>query len=280
MLSSRNLAPFFGVCRDIANEVADESGFVSVRRLLERFHTKLRLRPLLVEGMIGSIQSGKGQLPEWMILIDSERYPGAESLISQESVSRPLPTTFRFTVAHELAHSLAFRSSEFGVFFDGASEEPGSKTVLVKAIEEETDRLAPLLLCPERVISAQLRELKRPLDLACVTQLLFQSGVSREVFLNRLALSRTLDRDGLWQRPHLREFGLAIGVWDESGNAALRRWPVFLNFSRLTPRGFLAMHDREWIPFEIAFGVESLAATQDRHEVHVKIGRASCWGRV
>jgi hypothetical protein len=219
--------------------------------------------------MIGSIQSGKGQLPEWMVLIDSERYPGLESSISQESVSQPLPATFRFTVAHELAHSLAFRSGEFGVSFDGVSEGPESRTALVKAIEEETDRLAPLLLCSERVIIAELRGLKGPLDLGYVTRLLRQSGMSREVFINRLALSRALDRDSLWQRPHLREFGLAIGVWDESGKAALRRWPVLLNFSRLTPKGFLAMHDRDRIPFELAFGAESLAATQNWNEVHV-----------
>lgn len=266
MFNPRNVTPLFKVCTDIANEVADNSGFVSVRALLERFHTKLRLRPLLVEGMIGSIQAGNGKLPEWTVLIDSECYPGLEPGISHESVDSPLPGAFRFTVAHELAHSLAFRSGEFGVNFEGISDGAESKAALVKAIEEETDRLVPLLLCSERVLAAQLRELTGPLQLHDLTRLLRQSGMSRELLLNRLALSRALDRDGLWQRPHLREFGVAIGIWDDRGSASFRRWPVFLNFARLTPKGFLTIQDRERVPLEVAFGTESLVATHNRGE--------------
>ena len=266
---SHNLAPLFKVCTDIANEVSDSDGFVSVRRLLERFRTNLRLRPLLVEGMIGSTHSVNGQPPQWTILVDSERYPGVDSSICHESAANPLPARFRFTVAHELAHSLAFRTSEFGVQFEGISDKLEDKSTLVETIERETDRLAPLLLCPEQVLTNHLRELTGPLDVSLLTRIRRECGISREVLLSRLALSRTLNRTGLWQRPRLREFGLAIAEWNSSGGATLRRWPVFLNFGRLVPKGLLTLRAQDNVPFEVAFGQDSFPAIRNGTEVAV-----------
>src|SRR5690242_14541181 len=122
MSATQNLAPLFKACTDIANQIADGDGFVSIRRLLERFRTNLRMRPLLVEGMIGSSHSVDGQPPQWTILVDSERYPDVETSMDGENAGHPLSTRFRFTVAHELAHSLAFRTSEFGVRLEGFSD--------------------------------------------------------------------------------------------------------------------------------------------------------------
>lgn len=269
MLNSRRLAPLFDVCVEIANEVADDTGFVPVRRLLERFHTELRFRPLLVEGMIGSTHLAGEHTPQWTVLIDSERYPNFERLIVQESIAEPLPSRFRFTVAHELAHSLAFRTGEFGVTLETASDERESKASFVRAIEEEADSLAPLLLCAERVITTQLQQLTGPLEISLLASLRRQSGMSQEVLLNRLALSRVMNRSGLWQRPHLREFGIAIGVWDSSGTVTLRRWPLFLNFNRLTPKGFLLARERDRVPISVAFGAESIAATHNASEITV-----------
>jgi hypothetical protein len=267
MLPGNALAPLFQVCTDIANEVADIDGFVPVRKLLERFQTRLRLRPLLVEGMIGSTSSAQTERPEWMVLVDSERYPDLEPRIHSESATNPLPARFRFTVAHELAHSLAFRTSEFGVFLEGISDKPENKTAIVQEIEKETDRLAPLLLCSEKVLISRLLELTGPIDLNFLTRLRRESGISRAVLLSRLALSRASDRIGIWQRPHLREFGLAIGDRTPVGTATLRRWPVFLNFGRGVPRAFLTLRERDRIPFEVALGQESLAALQSGTEV-------------
>lgn len=233
-------------------------GFVSIRRLLERFRTNLRMRPLLVEGMIGSMHSVDGQ-PQWTILVDSERYPDVGTSIDGESAAKPLTARFRFTVAHELAHSLAFRTSEFGVKLEGVSDKPESKSALVQEIEREADHLAPLLLCAEQVLTDRLRRLTGPIDLPFVTKLRRDCGISREVLLNRLALSRAMDRTGLWQRPHLREFGLAIGEWNSPAEATFRRWPLFLNFSRLVPKGLLTVTEQNKVPFEVAFGEGSLA---------------------
>jgi len=267
MHTTRTLAPLFEACTQIGNQVADHDGFVSVRRLLERFRTTLRLRPLLVEGMIGSTQSAEGQLPEWTVLIDSERYPEVEDLIDGETLAKPLPARFRFTVAHELAHSLSFRTGEFGVKLEGIAEDSKSKSEMVEAIEKTTDRLAPLLLCPERVLCDRLRSLEGPLDLPFLAKLRRDCGISREVLLNRLSLSRAMDQTGLWQRPHLRDFGVAIGEWNTTGQATLRRWPVFFNFSRLVPKGLLTLTAQDKMPFEAAFGKESLSAIQSNAEV-------------
>ncbi len=267
MPAPHNLGPLFKVCTDIANEVADSDGFVSVRDLLERFRTSLRLRPLLVEGMIGSVDSADGQLAHWTILVDSERYPDVGVLIDGESITKPLPARFRFTVAHELAHSLAFRTSEFGVHLEGVSNRPGNKSALVETIEKETDNLAPLLLCPERVLTNHLRGLTGPLDVNSLAKIRRECGISREVLLNRLALSRAFDRTGLWQRPHLREMGLAIGEWNSSDGATLRRWPVFLNFSRLVPKGLLTLREQNNVPLEVAFGQDSARGIRNGIEV-------------
>lgn len=259
MPAAQNLGPLFNACTDIANQIADSDGFVSIRRLLDRFRTNLRLRPLLVEGMIGSTRSVDGQPPQWTILVDSERYPDVGTSIDGESAAKPLTARFRFTVAHELAHSLAFRTSEFGVRLEGYSDKPEGKSALVQQIEREADQLAPLLLCAEQVLTDRLRQLTGPIDLPFVTKLWRDCGISREVLLNRLALSRSMDRAGLWQRPHLREFGLAIGEWNSPTEATFQRWPLFHNFSRLVPKGLLTVAEQNKVPFEVAFGEGSLA---------------------
>ena len=264
MLCTDRLAPLFKICADIANEVADEDGFVRICALIERFHANLRLRPLLVEGMMGSRSSGGGAAPEWTVLIDSERYPDVEGSLSSERYGDPLPHRFRFTVAHELAHSLAFRRSEFGIALEGVCDSAEGNATLVKAIEENTDRLAPLLLSPEMTLTRRLLQMKGPVDIEFLTALRRNHGLSREVLLSRLALSRYMDRAGYWQRPQLREFGLAIGEWTSSEEATLRHWPVFLNFSRSVPKGLLELHDRDRVPFDIAFGRDGLAALKAR----------------
>ncbi len=270
MLSPDRLAPLFKVCLDIANEVSDEDGFVRIGALIERFHTTLRLRPLLVEGMMGSRSSGSGATPEWTVLIDSERYPDVEGSLSSERYGNPLPHRFRFTVAHELAHSLAFRSSEFGIALEGVSESAEGNAALVKAIEQNTDRLAPLLLCAEKSLTGPLLQLKGPVGIDFLTALRRNHGLSREVLLGRLALSRSMDRAGHWQRLQLREFGLAIGEWTSGEKATLRHWPVFLNFSRSVPKGLLQLQDRDRVPFDIAFGRDALAALKERGNVAIR----------
>jgi hypothetical protein len=217
--------------------------------------------------MIGSIHSADGRPIEWIVLVDSERYSDVEASIDCECATKPLPAQFRFTVAHELAHSLAFRTSEFGVKLEGLSDGHRNNSALVEEIERQTDYLAPLLLCAEQVLTDRLRGLTEPIDLSFLTKLRRECGISQEILVNRLALSRRMDQTGLWQRPHLREFGLAIGEWNTSSKAVFRRFPTLLNFSQLVPKGLLTVTEQDKVPFELAFGEESLEALRSGTDV-------------
>lgn len=272
-LISNTSTPLFNACAEIGNEAADAHGFISIRRLLERFHTRLLLRPLLVEGMIGSTTSSEGR-PNWTVLIDSERHGGIEGAIQSESAANPLPPRFRFTVAHELAHSLAFRNSEFGITPPDALAASKDKGAAIRAVEAETDQLAPLLLCAESTLSSRLKSISKPIDLDFLGALRRECGMSREVLLNRLALSRALDRNGLWQRPQLREFGLVIGERQPGGTENLRRDPVLLNFGRAVPRGLLMARQRDRVPLEVAFGMNTTRGARETTTVS-RAGTAS-----
>ena len=151
MLAQRELDQFAKVCTEIANDVADDSGFVSVRALLERFQAKLLIRPLLVEGMLASLDLDareQGRTSRWAVLVDSESYSVTDSEVREEHPGKPLPSRLRNTVAHELVHSLAFRPSEFGIKLAKSNESEKSKA-LVESIERQTERFSPLLLWSE-----------------------------------------------------------------------------------------------------------------------------------
>src|SRR5690242_18828138 len=95
-------------CVTISDEAATDSGFVPVRRLLDRFNVAIHMRPLLVEGMLASVPDDRGSPRNKLtVLVDSETFGVANEEIRMESEAHPLPTRFRTTVAHELLHSLA-----------------------------------------------------------------------------------------------------------------------------------------------------------------------------
>jgi len=97
MLSSQEVAQFTEVCTKIGDEVADEGGFVKIRDLLDRFHASVIVRPLLVEGMLASINERPGsatQSQRWAVLVDSETYRICDADIANESSSRPSRRVF------------------------------------------------------------------------------------------------------------------------------------------------------------------------------------------
>src|SRR5438105_4521541 len=104
-----------GACLAISNEVGSPSGFVSVRKLLERFGVSIYIRPLLVEGMLASLPVPESCATKLTVLLDSDTFSVTNKDIAAEAEDSPLPTRFRATVAHELLHSLAFRPSHFGL---------------------------------------------------------------------------------------------------------------------------------------------------------------------
>src|ERR1700686_3755132 len=149
-LSNEDVAAFRQACIRIASDAVDGDGFVPIHKLLKRFHAQVVIRPLLVEGMLAT---QPGSQSEWVVLVDREVYGATKADVENEDANRPLPSRLRFTLAHELVHSLAFRASEFGIHLRSSIKTQDAKASVVEAIEKITDSLAPLLLLSEGALT-------------------------------------------------------------------------------------------------------------------------------
>jgi len=251
------LARFAAVCTAIANAAAEEGGFVPVRRLLSEFDAQLLIRPLLVEGMLALIQrngDSASDASQWAVLVDSERHPISERDVEQESAQQPLSARLRNTIAHELVHSLAFRPSEFGIDLRLQGNDEKSQGALVKAIEQETECLSPLLLWPERSLADLLKANKEALSIEQLQQQCRRLGISRYLLVNRLGLLGLAETPGLRYHAALQNLGIGIGEWNNRGAAVLRSWPLFINFDRnIVPNMFLKFPGQDRVPAESMF---------------------------
>ena len=251
------------MCGQIGNELANESGFVAIRDLLDRFHTEILIRPLLVEGMLASIEdkgSGEASTHHWAVLIDSETYPVTEADIAQESTNRPLPARFRNTVAHELVHSLAFRPSEFGIKLQVADGGAESKYDLVRSIEQATESLSPLLLLPEKALSKLLRGRSTQVSVEELDALREELAISRPLLISRLAQLILNSSDGMRDLSALRNMGIGIGEWTRDGTAVLRSWPLYINFeNNIAPAAFRKLRHQDRISAVSVFPNSSFA---------------------
>ena len=263
MLSPREVASFAALCGQIGNELANESGFVAIRDLLDRFHTKILIRPLLVEGMLASIEdkgSGEAGTHHWAVLVDSETYPVTEADIARETSDRPLPARLRNTVAHELVHSLAFRPSEFGIKLQVADGGAESKYDLVRSIEQATESLSPLLLLPEKALSKLLRGRSTQVSVEELDALREELAISRPLLISRLAQLSANQGDGMRDLPALRNMGIGIGEWTRDGTAVLRSWPLYINFdNNIAPAVFRKLRHQDRLSAASVFPDNSFA---------------------
>lgn len=261
-LSPEELSAFARGCIELANTVADEHGFVPIRDLLKRFRARLIIRPLLVEGMLAPLPGEDG----WAVLVDSETYAVTESDVAQEYTDAPLPSRLRFTVAHELAHSLAFRPSEFGIRLRSTVNTEDSKKAVVAAIERVTDRLAPLLLVPENKLTSFCRSVSQP-SVRDFAEFRRRAGVSREVLINRLRLLSNANTAALRDLCALNNVAICLGEWLDSRVAALRSWPVFFNFERnIVPEFLLKLLHQDRLLVRAVFDREILAPRGVQHQ--------------
>ena len=256
-LSRDDLARIADACKTIGNEVADENGFVPVRNLLHRFGAKLVLRPLLVEGMLASIEHGAGNTADvgrWKVLVDSETYKVTERQINEECQEIPLPSRLRNTVAHELVHSLAFRPSEFGLQLRKQVDSSVNQSALVKEIEQQTERFSPFLLLSDKALARLLAGKESALSIEELTRTYRSMGISRYVMINRLRLIRPTEDSGFRHRSGLKNFAVGIGEWVDGKNAVLKGWPLFMNFDRnIAPEFLHKLVGQDRLPARAAF---------------------------
>jgi hypothetical protein len=231
-------------CSHIAGEIADDDGFISVRGLTERFGASLLVRPLLVEGMLASTeQASEGpdgaNRHRWCLLLDRETHDVGMREIAEERFGLPLSARMRNTVAHELAHSLAFRSTEFGVEFPRQFSSQKTKQEFVEAIERETEKLSPLLLIPDTLLDRIFSTAKKFLAIQELCDAMRNAGVSRYVFVNRVNLLKLVDPKRIHSRDCLSNVAIGIGEWISEREASLKVWPLFTNFEGGKVPGFL-----------------------------------------
>lgn len=253
-MSPSALTQIARVCVDISNEVSDEHGFVSMRKLLARFHARLIIQPLLVEGMLASVQSdykSMSDAAEWAVLIDSETYPVDMRDIENENLARPLATRLRNTIAHELVHSLAFRSSEFGLRLNVESKRKLGVEELVKEIEKETERFSPLLLLSERALAQLLTNKQGPIAIEEICEFRRKFAISRYVFINRLNLLRAIDENALLSKKTSRNIAIGLAEWCERGKSVIRKWPLYFNYDNgIVPAFLLEAMQKDYLPIE------------------------------
>jgi hypothetical protein len=255
--SSAQLAGILeSTCTKIAVEVADPTGFVAMRALLQRFGAELVIRPLLVEGMLAKRTDAvpEGGHRQWLVLIDSDKWRVNADAVAVESVGSSLPERARFTIAHELTHSLAYRSTEFGTELQLAAARDQSSSDFVEKVEDLTDGLVPLLLWPESRVDAFLRGPGFPLSVERLVAVRHQQGISRPVVITRLRRMIEPRRGGPVEQPVNRNVGIGIGEWESENRAILRKWPTFVNFDQnILPEVFLRLRKEDRVPATSVF---------------------------
>jgi hypothetical protein len=210
--------------------------------------------------MIASMPSAESEGSRWAVLVDSERYPVNQLDIERESFSKTLPVRFRFTVAHELAHSVSFRPTEFGMQGQYAKGKGASRREIVEAVEHETDRVAPLLLLPDESVRKCLAG-RQPLEARELKVLCDNFGVSRHALINRLALFlRPTDPSRMRESEALANVGIGLGEWDNHGLARLRKWPLFVNFhNQIVPTLFTQLAKQDYLAVDSLIDDKSFA---------------------
>ncbi len=136
----------------------------------------------------------------------------------------------RNTVAHELAHSLAFHPTEFGVEFPLNFGSRKSKEEFEQVIEKETERLSPLLLLPETLLDRIFSSDKETVSIRDLCAAMRGAGVSRYVFVNRVNLLELVDQKRIRSRSCLLNLAIGMGEWSSDRDATLKVWPLFSNF--------------------------------------------------
>ena len=168
-------------CDDLARNFGGRAGAVALRDIaLHRRITRIEFRPLLVEGGLGRRGGG------FVMFVKCAAEQAAEFTARfHESGGRDLPARTRFTIAHEIAHTL---------FFDLTPSKPiplfeASHPAELESLESACNLGANELLLPSHRFEEVLQtsDLLQPEKLLEVAK---RFGISVDVLMVRLSRTR------------------------------------------------------------------------------------------
>jgi hypothetical protein len=183
---------------------------VLLRPLVEnRRVTSIEFRPLLVDAMLTAHPKG------FRIFLNSDGQSPAElqERYRKESNNAMMPPRLRFSVAHELAHTLFYDFSEAKPKIAKQFTSGGGRTAL-ENLERSCNRLASHLLLPTPILRDEFLRLKA-VNPRSISELADRAGVSLEALLRRLN-----ENDSLFIQ---RYFKGSIILVDQGGDGAVVR---------------------------------------------------------
>jgi hypothetical protein len=209
-------------CWDIAESVADRSGFVPIRNLAASCNCQIVPRPLLVEAAITrTLKNPNG----WVVLINNETHKFSDEDLELESALSHLPVRTRNTLAHEVAHAVA--CDLFGMDFSNG----GTLDSRLASIERAIELVSPLLLLPKSHVLSRLAGIPdEAQSLREFSTLARNMGVSREVFLQAVKTKSKYSRSEFLTCESI--LGAMWGVFEARGKNSFEtssRW-LFNNY--------------------------------------------------
>jgi IrrE N-terminal-like domain len=165
----------------LSTELAKGRFPVILRPLSERRRvTSVDFRPLLVDAMLTTHPQG------FRILFNSNGENAAElrKRFEDESPDHLLAPRLRFSLAHELAHTLFYDLSDYAPIVSKRFRSGGGRTSL-ENLERTCNKLASHLLLPTPMLKTAIRNMKS-ITPAAILELAERAGVSVEVLIRRL----------------------------------------------------------------------------------------------
>lgn len=167
-------------CWDISEKCSDATGFVPLRSLAEYCRCQVVVRPLLVEAAITRRNDGVGN---WIALLNNEIHRFSDEEFELESCFGHLGIRTRNTLAHEIAHAVAF--DRFGHDFS----KGGRLDERLSQIEKSVEVVSPLLLVPRPTLALMLSRIPFSREAVCrLGEICLHFAVSPPVFFNVLQL--------------------------------------------------------------------------------------------
>ena len=184
-MANRNVLLFHGLSEQaeaLSRGVSQDCFPVLLPPLANRRRvTEIEFRRLLVDAMLTTHKGGFR-----LILNSGDSDPNDLKLKYEgETASRVMPPRLRFSIAHELAHTLFYDLSGGTPQISKEFRSGGGKTEL-ENLEKNCNKLAAAILLPRAMMKASLQRMKS-LEPQSLVQLAREAGVSVEALIRRLS---------------------------------------------------------------------------------------------